>query len=120
MKEPNIDEGFLQEIMSKSKLQVPTSDFKDKVMRQVEMRRLQKDSASRDIKLSWIFFVTGSFFGIIISLILPFSGYSFAGIGVSKLTLPFQILFVLIFMTHLNNLLDFYKETRGTKRFHGQ
>lgn len=116
MKEPNIDERFLQEIMSKSKLQVPFSDFEDKVMRQVEMRRLQKDSASRDIKLSWIFFVTGSVFGIIISLILPFSQYSFGGIGLNRLTLPFQILFVLLFMTHLNNLLDFYKKTNKTKR----
>jgi hypothetical protein len=114
MKDNNIDDQFLQEIMSKSKLQVPFSDFEENVMRQIETRRIK--SASRDVKLSWIFFVMGTVFGILISLLLTNSHYTFTGFDLDKLRLPFQILFILLFVTQINNLIDFYKKTNITKR----
>lgn len=115
MKEENTEETFFREIMSKSKLQVPFSDFDDKVMSLIEIKRLEKASASKDIKLSWIFFFAGGVFGIIISIVLSKSQESFMGISLDNFTIPFQIIFSFLFVTQINNLFDYYKKIK-TKR----
>lgn len=113
MKEKNTDETFFYEIMSKSKLDVPFLDFDDSVMRLIEKRLSKKSSISRDIKLSWIFFVLGSIFGIIISIILPKIQESVLGIPLDKLTMPFLIVFSFFLVTQLDNLIAFYKRQKN-------
>jgi hypothetical protein len=109
MKEIDSDDTFFNEIMSKSKLDVPFPDFDDNVMGLIEKRFSKKVSITRDIKLSWIFFILGSTFGIIVTLILPKLQGSVFGIPLDKLTIPFLIIFSFLVMTQLENLKDFYK-----------
>jgi hypothetical protein len=110
MKESNSDEIFFREIMSKSKLDVPFSDFEDSVMTLIKKQSLKRESILRDVKLSWLFFVLGSTFGITISIVLPRFIDSTLGINIEKFTIPFFIVFSIIFLSQLDTLLKFYKK----------
>jgi len=109
MKEIDTEDAFFKEIMSKSELDVPFPDFEDNVMGLIEKRLSKKVSITRDIKLSWIFFILGSTFGIIVIIILPKLHVSVGGITMDKLTIPFLIIFSYLVMTQLDCLIDFYK-----------
>jgi hypothetical protein len=109
MKEIDSEDTFFNEIMSKSKLDVPFPDFDDNVMRLIEKRLSKKVSITRDIKLSWIFFILGSTFGLIVAIILPKLEVFVFGIPLDKLTIPFLVIFSFLVMTQLDSLLDFYK-----------
>ena len=112
MKEIDTEDTFFKEIMSKSELDVPFPDFEDNVMGLIEKRLSKKVSITRDIKLSWIFFILGSTFGIIVTIILLKLHVSVGGITMDKLTIPFLIIFSYLVMTQLDCLIDFYKRRK--------
>jgi len=114
MKETDKDETFSR-LMSNSKLIVPFTDFDDKVMGSIEKSILKKESISRDLKLAWIFFITGSFFGSIITLLLTYIQHPVFGIQPGRLKIPFLIIFSVIILTQLDNLIDFYKRQKQTQ-----
>jgi len=107
----NLDENFFREMLSVSKLELPFSDFEDNVMMQIEKENLYRKSVSKDIKLSWIFFIAGSVFGIVISLILPHLQTSIFGIQPEKLAISFQIVFTLLLFTQLETLIKFIRKS---------
>jgi hypothetical protein len=112
MKEIDTEDTFFKEIMSKSELDVPFADFEDNVMGLIEKRLSKKVSILRDIKLSWIFFILGSTFGIIVTIILSKLHVSVGGITMDRLTIPFLIIFSYLVMTQIESLLDFYKRRK--------
>jgi len=114
MKEEISEETFFKDVMSKSKLTFPFSGLDDDVMRIVELNHKKRTIIQRDIRLSWIFFLFGSFFGIAISILLPKFQEPVFGLSLDKLSIPFQILFTFLFITQLNNLIEFYKKTLST------
>jgi len=105
------EEIFFYEIMAQSKLEVPFPDFEDNVVLQIEKENSFQRSVSKDVKLSWLFFVAGSVFGIIISLILPRMQTLIFGIEPQKLAIFFQMIFVLLLFTQLETLLRFIKKS---------
>jgi hypothetical protein len=109
MKKIDTDNTFFEEIMSKSKLNVPFPDFDDKVMGLIERRSSKKASIMRDIKLSWIFFILGSTFGIIVTIILIRFPVLDGGIQLDKFTIFFLIIFSYLILTQLDSLREFYK-----------
>jgi hypothetical protein len=116
MKETNTDETF-SKLMSNSKLVVPFTDFDDKVMGLIEKNALKKASISRDLKLAWLFFIMGSFFGIIIALILPYIQRPIFGFQLDRLKIPFLIMFSFLVLSQLESLIDFYNsQKKQTKR----
>jgi TRAP-type C4-dicarboxylate transport system permease small subunit len=70
---------------------------------------MQQSSFTKDLKLSWIFFIAGSVFGIVISLILPQMHKPFLGIPSDKLAIFFQITFVSILLTQIDILTKLFK-----------
>jgi len=108
MKKSDTDETF-SKLMSNSKLIVPFTDFDDKIMGLIENISLKKASISRDLKFAWIFFIIGSCFGIILTLILPIIHQPVFGIQLDRLKLPFLIIFSFLILTQLDSLIDFYK-----------
>lgn len=108
MKETDSEDTFFREIMSKSMLNVPFKDFDDNVMGQIEKRLAKKSSTSKEIKLSWVFFILGSLFGIVVTFVLPKIELSVFGIHSDKLILPFLIIFAFLLLTQIDNLIDFY------------
>jgi hypothetical protein len=116
MKETDSEEAFVREIMSKSKLDVPFTDFDDNVMRLIEKRISKRSSISKDIKLSWLFFIFGSIFGTIVALALPKINQPVFGIPSDRLILPFLIIFSFLLLTQIDNLIDFYRnQFKSTK-----
>lgn len=113
MKETDPDET-LSKLMSNSKLIVPFTDFDDKIMGLIEKNALKKASISRDLKLAWIFFIIGSSFGIILTLILPSIQKAVFGIQLDQFRIPLLILLSFIILKHLDSLIDFYKMQKQT------
>ena len=105
------EENFFHAMMSKSKLELPFPDFEDNVMFQIEKENSFRHSVSKDVKLSWIFFIAGSVFGIVISLILPRFQFLIFGMEPQKLAIFFQMIFVIILFTQLETLMKFIKKT---------
>lgn len=108
MKETNTEEKFFRELLSKSKLVVPITDFDDNVMRLIEKRLSKKGAVARDLKLSWIFFIIGSTFGLIVSIVLPKFLVS-EGITFEKFSISLLLVFSFLIVTQLENLINFYK-----------
>lgn len=115
MKEEKSEETFFNEVMSKSRLTFPFPDLEDNIMRIVQLNQKKKKAIHRDIRISWMFFLFGSFFGVTISILLPGFQEPIFGMSLDKFAIPFQILFTFLFITQLNNLLDFYNKTKKTK-----
>jgi hypothetical protein len=117
MRDINSEDFILREIISKSKLEIPFSDFEDNVMRSIDKRFVKKESLRRDFKLSCFFFITGSIFGIIVSIILPIFQRSILGISSEKLSIIFMVIFSLVFLTQLESLMNLYTRLKNnTKR----
>ena len=114
MRETDSEQTF-REMMSKSRLEVPFPDFEDKIMGFIEKKLSSKVSISRDIKLSWVFFILGSTFGIIVTILLPKIQQPVFGIDIDNLIIPFLIIFSFLLLSQIDSLTDFYKR-QNTKR----
>lgn len=101
------EDNFFKELMSKSRLELPFSDFEDNVMLQIENKIQHQNALPKEIKLSWIFFIAGSVFGIILSFFLAQVREPIFGIQPANLTLLFQIVFASVLLTQIDTLIKF-------------
>ena len=62
--EPDLEDIQLQNILSKSRKEMPFHDFEDELMIEIYKERDRKHSVLRNIKLSWLFFIIGMISGI--------------------------------------------------------
>ena len=62
--EPDFEDIQLQEILSKSRKEMPFHDFEDELMIEIYKERDRKRSVLKNIKLSWLFFIIGMISGI--------------------------------------------------------
>ncbi len=86
----NNSEDKLKKLISKSKLEIPFSDFEERVMQSIKKEVDNQKVINRNIRLSWLFFTLGTAFGLLLSVILsPVS--TILGFPVSKLILPVYI-----------------------------
>ena len=111
MKETDSEMTF-RKMMSKSRLDVPFPDFDDKIMGLIKEKHSNKASVSRDIKLSWVFFILGSAFGIFVTILLPKIQQQVLGIHLDKFNIPFLIILSILLFTQLDSLIDFYKRQK--------
>jgi len=98
------DKAFYQ-LMQKSKVPMPFSDFEDKMMQKIYQEERYKKSIFQDIKLSTFFFIIGTVFGILVSILLPKLEGSFFGISPDEFLLPFQVIFIILLLTQLESLI---------------
>lgn len=98
----NKDDVFI-DLMAKSKLDMPFSDFEDSVMQQIEENVIQKSEISKQLRLSKFFFILGSLFGIIISILLSQIQEPIFNISPNVIALVFQITFATLFFTQIEN-----------------
>ena len=105
MKNLNEEDQAFYQLMQKSRLTMPFSDFEDKVMRKIHQEARHRQSVFRDIKLSTFFFITGTVFGILLTVLLPKLDSSIFGIAAHQLLLPFQLIFIFLFLTQLEALM---------------
>lgn len=114
MKDTDKDsEQTLREIMSKSRIDVPFPDFDNKIMGLIENKLSKKASILRDIKLSWICFILGSAFGILVPILLSKIQQPVLGMDLEKLTMPFLIIFSFLILSQFDSLMDFHKRQKN-------
>lgn len=100
------EEKLINELMSKSSSEMPFIDFEDKLMEQI--RREEKNSRSflKSIKLSWFFFIAGTFFGLVISTIAGQMDTTMLGFPVQRVVLVAQVLFAILLLSQFDNLIE--------------
>lgn len=109
MKKPEKDPIF-NELMSKSKLEMPFPDFEDNVMIQIHKQEVYKNALMRNIKISWICFIAGTVFGFILSFLLPQFQPSLFGLNPDNAVLIFQLLFSLFVLFSLEILIRYTRK----------
>lgn len=105
MSELRSDDKLFSQMMKKSRLEMPFSDFEDKMMLRIERESKLRRSISRDTKLAALFFVVGAGFGMVVSTILAQYHAPIAGIPSEKVLLYFQIVYVIVVLTQLENII---------------
>lgn len=100
------------DLMRKSKLEMPFSDFEDNLMRRIEIETKSQKSIQQDFRLSLLFFLLGTGFGGAACLFLPQVLSSIIEIPALEITWGFQALFVVTFLWQLEKLLYFLRAHR--------
>lgn len=103
MDELNNKEDAFVDLMKSSKLEMPFSDFEDVVMQQIEESTIHKSEISKQLRLSKFFFILGSLFGIIISILLSQIQEPIFNVSPNVIALVFQITFATLFFTQIEN-----------------
>ncbi len=106
------NDRLLSELMQKSQLEMPFTDFEEMVMHRINSEVKQKDLLLRYRKLSFLFFVLGTGFGLAINFILQKSQLTFPGIPPQTTLLIFQSIFVLFFLTQLDNSFKLFRNMK--------
>jgi len=104
------EEELFKKMMSKSELKMPFSDFEDIVMIEIEKKEVRHATITKDIKISWVFFLIGSVFGIAISILLPLLENPVLGVRPEILAITFQLTFVIIFFTQIEVFIKLLKK----------
>ena len=105
----------LKQLLKDSRLEMPFEDFEERVMSRLKKDAQSEKSIDRNIRLSWLFFVSGTAFGLLLSAIIsPVT--SILGFPVSKLMIPLYIAgatLLLLFFEQLVNITIERKKHRG-------
>lgn len=98
-------EEFFYEIMSNGLLEVPNSDFEEKLLMKIKAQELIQKNASRNLVTSWAFFLLSIVFGITLCIMLPQIQLSIFNLSTESLELTFQLIFALYVLLSLDLLL---------------
>ncbi len=108
------EEELFRNLMSNSNLKLPFSDFEDMVMVEIKEKEIGQNTTSKDLKLSWMFFVIGSVFGIAISILLPLLKKPIFGIRSEVIAVIFQMTFATLLFTQIENFVKIFKKSFNT------
>ncbi len=110
MADTNSNTQQLSQLMKRTKLTMPFSDFEETVMHRIQLEANYKKVLTRDRKLSFLFFILGTVLGLTINSFLQKAQYTFLAIPPDTMLLIFQVAFVLIFLFQLEKNLHFIKK----------
>jgi hypothetical protein len=110
MQDRDYNDRHLSQLMQKSRLEMPFSDFEETVMLRIQKETVQEQIVSRDRKLSFIFFISGTCLGLILNFILQQVHSTFLNIPSDTILLVFQTGFVLLFLIQLDRNLPLLKQ----------
>lgn len=99
-------------LMKRSKLEMPYSDFEENVMHRIRKEVLHRKVFSTDIKISFFFFLLGTVFGLQVNFSLQHSQQTIFGISAETTLLLFQVIFVLLFLTQLENFIKLIRRPK--------
>jgi hypothetical protein len=102
-----MEEKDFKKIMQQSKLEIQFPDFEENVMEQIHAKESSRRSIWRNLKISWVFFFIGTFFGVFVTQFLANIRVPFLGEN-SKLILLFgEILIVFVVASQFDSLIRF-------------
>lgn len=107
----------LSEIMEKSKLEMPFSNFEDDLMQQIRKREVRQKSYLQNVTMSWLCFFTGTVVGILITYLLPQMPISAVGLPSETVVQIFQVVFALFILFSLDILIRYTRKVGLNKLF---
>ncbi|TDO23963.1 hypothetical protein [Pedobacter duraquae] len=106
------EETFFQSMMAKSRVDMPYSDFEDRMMLRIHKEITFKKSLLKDLNLSILFFILGTGLGLLISTMLDVSGKTVAGISGPNMLIFFQLLFVAFVLMQSEKLIKLFIKSK--------
>ena len=105
-------EKFVQELMAKSEKKMPFDDFEDRLMQQIHKEANTSRSFLNDVRLSWLFFIIGTIFGLVLNILVAEMNTTIFGIPSQRLMLIVQVLFVMLLLSQFDRLIVLTKKTK--------
>lgn len=108
----------LKHLIGESRLEMPFSDFEERLMSRINSEVGIEKSINRNIRLSWLFFGLGTIFGLLLSVILSSEKF-ILGIPFAKLSMPLYIIggiVILLFAEQLLKLTLNHKKPHHNKK----
>lgn len=102
-----MEEQDIKDLLKQSKLEIQFPNFEDLVMDKIKAKEANRRSVWKNLKISWIFFFIGSFFGILVAQLLADIQIPFLGENSKLVLLVGEILIVFIVASHFDRLLRF-------------
>jgi drug/metabolite transporter (DMT)-like permease len=112
MKQAEFSETQFMQIMQKSMIDLPFSDFEENLMQQLESESILNTEIQKKEKISFIFFLAGTCLGFVLNYLLQWFKSSIFGITPQTIILSFQTIFVLLFITQLDRFIKNFKRVR--------
>lgn len=116
MQDHTENNNHFAKLMQKSMLDMPFTDFDEMVMQRITLEITKQKTLAKDRKLSFLFFILGSCFGLIINTILQRSNFIFLNIPAKTLSLFFQTVFVAFFLFQLEKNLPLIKDWKKSRQ----
>jgi hypothetical protein len=109
------DQSF-SEMMKKSRLAMPFSDFEERTIARIHRENILKGSTSKYKKLALLFFIMGTGFGFATTYFLSLPKTSIVGIPSDTILLVCRLSYVFLILTQLNSILKLFSKS-GNYRF---
>ncbi|TFF33983.1 hypothetical protein [Mucilaginibacter psychrotolerans] len=105
------DQSF-SEMMKKSKLAMPFSDFEERTIALIYKENALKSSTSKYKRLAILFFIMGTGLGFTVTYFLSLPKASIAGIPSDTILLVCRVSYILLILTQLNAILKLFSKAR--------
>lgn len=100
------EEKLIRELMEKAVREMPFSDFENKLMDQIHKEGNTSRSFLRDVKLSWFFFIVGTFFGLFLSFAAGQINETIFGFPAQRIILIVQVIFAILLLSQFDRLIE--------------
>lgn len=100
------EEKLVREIIGKSGREMPFVDFEDKLMEQIHKEANTSRSFLKDVKLSWFFFIIGTFFGLFLSIVAGQINETIFGFPAQQMILIVQVIFAILLLSQFDKLIE--------------
>lgn len=85
---------------------MPFSDFEEKLMSKIHQEARRSNSVLKNVKLSWLFFSIGTFFGLFLSVVANQFTDTILGFPSQKVFFILQVIFAILLLTQFSNLFE--------------
>lgn len=102
------EEEFFKDLISKSKLEMPSPGFEEEVMMHIKRENIyQQQPVPREIKWSWVFMVLIIVLGITASLLITQLQTFIFGIPSHSVKMVFDFVFIVFVLLQLDTLIKY-------------
>lgn len=102
-----MEENEFKKMMQNSKLEIEFPDFEENVMEKIYEKKSNRKSVWRNLKISWVFFFIGSFFGIFATQFLADINLPFLAEDSKLVLLVGEIIIVFVVASQFDMLIRF-------------
>ena len=107
MKNNQREEQLLKDLMKYSLVEMPFPDFEDRLMDKIQQEKQDQQTVSGNIRVAWLFFFLGLFFGLLITNMTTDLDHLFHGIPAKEIALSLEIGISIILLFQFERLFGY-------------